>query len=89
MTQNTELHQNLTLTDRKRLTIDGVSSIMDFSDTFLTLDTCQGVINVEGEGMVIEELSRDDGIVIVTGTIDGMFFKKKASSGGLFSKVFK
>ena len=45
MTQNTELHQNLTLTDRNRLTIDGVTSIMDFSDTFLTLDTCQGVIN--------------------------------------------
>ncbi len=88
MTQNTELHQNLSLTDRKRLTLDGVSSIMDFSETFLTLDTCQGVINVEGEGMVIEELSRDGGTVIVTGTISGIFFKK-ASSGGLFSKVFK
>lgn len=89
MAQNADLHQKLTLTDRSRLTIDGVSSIIDFSDTFLTLDTSHGIISVEGEGMVIEELSKDCGTVIVVGTIDGLFFKKKTTSGGLFSRVFK
>ena len=89
MPQANDQHQKLILNDRTKLTVDGVKSIVDFSESYLTLDTTHGIINIEGEGMAIEELSKDGGIVVVNGIVDGIFFKKASASKGFFARLFK
>ena len=81
-------HTNLNVKERNRLTINGVSNIESFDDTYITLEIGEGRIFVEGEGLKIESLSRDDGEIEITGRINGLFYGDKKKLSGKLRGLF-
>ncbi len=60
-------NQNITLEDRKKLTISGVKSVENFDDNSITLITELGTLSVRGNDIKIEMLNLDMGGVTATG----------------------
>ena len=72
--------QVVTLTDRSRLVITSVSAVLSFDDDYLKIDGANGIILVEGSDLLIENLSKERGEIVVVGRIDKLEFlnqKKK------------
>ncbi len=84
-----EKKQMLTVDSRKRMELDGVKNVAAFTDDYMELDTELGALTVEGEELKILELSREDGRIVVTGNICGIFYGAVKSTKGLFGKIFK
>ena len=68
--------QVITLINREELFIDKVNTIDEFADDFLQISTEEGIIDVEGEELKIEEFINESGKIKVVGKISGVFFKK-------------
>ena len=64
----------LSMTDRKRTEIRGVRSVISFDDGAVVLSTEQGELSVEGSGFCMDTLDMEHGIVIFTGTVNGLFY---------------
>ncbi len=75
--------------NRKRLRIEGVLSIVRFSDGEVSIEGKEGNIGVEGTDLRIENLSKTDESLTVTGNITGVFMTEKQEEGGFFRKLFK
>lgn len=65
--------QSITLVNRQVLTMGGVSDIAGFDDNCVILDTSMGRITVEGSGMKIESLTKEEGNILIRGDITGIF----------------
>jgi hypothetical protein len=50
------------------------------------LETTQGRLVVEGDGLRIESLSKEDGVVEISGRIDGAAYSEPKMRTGLFSR---
>lgn len=84
------IQQELYIKDRKILTLNGVIDVEEFGDSFVTLNTDRGIIFVEGRDMKIENLSKETASIIVTGNIDGVYYKISSDvQRGWLSKLFK
>ena len=70
-------HSLLTVKDRSRITINGVTNVAGFDQSFVTLDTNEGIISVEGQELKIESLSREGGVIEIIGKIEGVFYSKQ------------
>lgn len=81
-------HTNLTVKERNRLTLNGVSNIESFDEGYITLEIGEGRISVEGDGLKIESLSREGGEIQITGRINGVFYSEKKKIGGKFRGLF-
>lgn len=81
--------QTLVLKDRKILEIDGVRNVLAFGEDYLDVNTDMGVISIEGESLKIEELLQQNGKILVSGEIDGIYYKKDKQTKSLFAKAFK
>ncbi len=79
----------LTICDRKILTLDGVDNVLGFDSGYVTLSTSLGKVGVEGEELKIESLTKDNGTVIITGSISGVFYSEEKASFGVFKGLFK
>ncbi len=84
--------QNLSLRDRAVLEMDGVQDVQGFDEATVLLRTAQGSMTVEGEGLHITRLDLENGLLTVTGRIDGLFYTGDASAhkkGGFFARLVK
>lgn len=87
---STAIQQELYIKDRKTLTLNGVINVEEFGDTFVTLSTDRGTLFIEGGDMKIENLSKETRTILVTGTIDGVYYKTSSDQQrGWLSKLFK
>ena len=68
--------QVITLINREELFVDKVKTIDEFVDDFLEISCEDGIIDVEGEELKIEEFINESGKIKVIGKIDGIFYKK-------------
>ena len=86
--KDAQCHTYLKLTDRATLTLDGVNNVISFDEDYLTLDINYGRLNVEGQGLRIESLSREKGEIEIVGSISGLYYseskKHKKEGKGLF-----
>lgn len=82
-------HTGLTVKERNRLSLNGVSNIESFDEGYITLETSDGRICIEGQGLKIESLSREGGEIQITGKIMGVFYSDKKKNTGRFSGLFK
>lgn len=90
MDENARMQQTLCLKDRAVLELDGVINVESFTEDALTLATRAGSVSVEGSGLKIEDLSKGDGKILVTGKIDAVFYLDGAEEKrGLFGKFFR
>lgn len=82
----TQLPHRLTLDERNRLTMTGVSEVVGFDDTFVTLHTALGNLEVQGQQLKLKSLSPEMGQVEISGHITGLFYaepRQKRSFWGL------
>ncbi len=87
MNENRE--QELILKDRKNLKITSVISVKDFTPTELVIETAVGLMLISGEELRIENLSKDDGIITITGRVDAVEYKTASNKKGFLSGLFK
>ena len=61
-------NQRITVTDRKRIEIDGVTAILGFEEDYARLETNMGNLLIEGENIKIENLAKDSCKILLTGS---------------------
>ena len=81
-------HTSLSVKDRNKLTLNGVSNIASFDESYVVLDTNEGKICIEGSGLKIESLSREGGDIEISGRINGVFYTQNKKVKGSISKLF-
>ena len=80
----------LTLTDRKELRVMGVKEVVSFDDTGAELETENGRLCVEGEGIRLGELDGEGGNVLITGHICSLAYKEDMAEKrrGVLGRLF-
>ena len=81
--------QTIILENRKKLTVDSVTNVESFTDDYLEISTDFGGIALEGKELKIEELRQENGKILVTGNISGVFYKENKLQKGIFGGIFK
>ena len=74
---NNEAKGTVVLKDRSRIEISGVESVGSFDEGFVMITTALGELNIEGEGLKIEDLSSERGEILILGKINAFFYKDK------------
>ncbi len=80
---------NLSLAERRRLTLSGVEDVESFDEASITLYTSSGLLMIRGSGLKIEKLSIEGGELSVEGRIDSLEYEDSSPErGGFWSRVF-
>ena len=88
MEKKNPTHTLVNIKEGKCAVIDGVVNIERFDDKGVSLLSSSGKIEVEGDELKIESLTRDDGVIIINGKIDGVFYAKEHKAEGFFKRIF-
>lgn len=75
---NMQGNQRITISDRKSVEVDNVSSVRAFDEDGVLLETPLGKISVEGRELKIENFEKASGKILITGNIIGVFYLEKA-----------
>ena len=81
------LPHRLTLAERKKLTVTGVTEVISFEDTQVILQTGMGTLSVQGSQLQLKTLSLEGGQVEVEGTVGALVYEE-ARQGGWLSRLF-
>ena len=73
----------LTLEERKRLTMTGVTEVVSFDDGMVVLHTNLGILTVHGTGLRLKTLSTDGGQMAVDGEISALSYEEPREGGWL------
>lgn len=85
---NSTVSHNVRIKDKNTLEIDCVINVESFDEDYLNLSTFVGGISVEGHGLKIESLTKDDGKILITGEIKGLYYYEEKTKRGI-GKLFK
>ena len=80
------------MTDRTSAYVTGVSDVINFDESSVVLDTCVGILSIDGQDLHIVNLNVDSGEISVSGSsINGIIYPQSFSkgSGGFFRKRVK
>ncbi|MBQ7714543.1 MAG: YabP/YqfC family sporulation protein [Clostridia bacterium] len=66
--------QDIFIYSGKRAELSGISDVIGFTDTNVTLLCDGGTLSIDGEDMKIESFNSDSGKLTVTGKIDGVYY---------------
>ena len=86
MEQKMQCH-SLTLTERKLLTLTGVTQVDGFNDETVLLRTEHGLLTVRGSGLILKTLSPEGGLVTVEGEVVAMMYTKAPVQGGFWRRM--
>lgn len=78
----------LSLTERSKLTVHGVTEVVSFEDSAVVLRTGLGTLAVHGRDMQLKNLSPEGGKVTVEGTVSALIYEEPRASGW-FSQLFR
>ena len=78
-----KLPHQLSLADRKKLTMTGVMEVVSFDDTAVVLETSLGTLVVQGQGLQLKTLSVDGGQVAVEGYVSALLYEEPRQGGWL------
>lgn len=88
MAEEQKLPHKLTLDERKKLTMNGVTEVVSFDDTTVVLRTGLGTLVVQGRELQLKTLSLDGGQVAVEGTVSALTYEEPRPSGGWVHRLF-
>ena len=74
MENNSSQKQNLKITDRKNLIVDGVIDVKGFDESYVSIVTELGALIIEGSSLKIESLGKEEGVISIKGNINGVFY---------------
>ena len=86
--ENIRLPHKLTLSQRKTLSLSGVSEVVSFDDLSVVLKTGLGILTVHGENLQLKNLSLEGGQVAVEGSIAALLYEEPRPSGGALRRLF-
>ena len=72
-----EKKSNLSLENRKKLTLTGVEEVISFDEEKIALNTVLGNLTIKGEGLKMNKLDVQNGDVIIIGKISSMIYSGK------------
>ena len=78
-----KLPHQLSLADRKKLTMTGVTEVVSFDDTAVVLETSLGTLVVQGQGLQLKTLSVDGGQMAVEGYVSALLYEEPRQGGWL------
>ena len=74
---NDKSKHSVTLYDRRDMRIDGVTEIVSFDEKDVVLKTQCGDMAIEGCDLKIAVLEIDAGIVVLSGTVSGVYYSNE------------
>lgn len=79
----------LSLEERGQLRVSGVNDVMSFDSDSAELDTVRGILSVEGNGLKLDMLDTDSGIVEINGRIDSIIYSDsgEGEKKGIFKRL--
>lgn len=86
MEQNLASHK-VTLSDRKKLTVTGVSEVVSFDETMVHMETAQGSLMVHGRELRLKNLSPEGGQLELCGTVEALVYEEPKRRGGFLGRI--
>ena len=86
---NGENFYQIYIKNRNEIKLNGVLSVENFDEEYLTLDTEIGQLVIEGKKLKIESLTKENGEILITGDFCGLFYKERKNEKGRLKKLFK
>lgn len=77
-----QLPHKLTLDQRNRLTLIGVTEVVRFEDTAVVLQTSLGELVVQGQELQLKTLSLEGGQVEVRGNVSALVYQESRAARG-------
>ncbi|MGB9885780.1 MAG: sporulation protein YabP [Moorellales bacterium] len=77
-----ENRHQLSLSDRRELTVSGVTHVDHYHGREVVVATSLGFLVVTGEELSIEHLNLEDGILKLKGLISGLTYSEQERSAG-------
>ena len=83
-----QLPHSLTMHERRKLSVTGVTEVVSFEDTAVVLKTSLGTLIIQGRQLQLKTLSVDGGQVAVEGTVSALGYEEPRQSGGWIRRLF-
>ena len=77
----TQLPHELSLKERRELTMTGVTEVVSFEEHAVVLRTALGTLMVQGRDLQLKTLSLEGGQVAVEGSISALIYEEPRASG--------
>ena len=91
--KNNSAQHRVSMTAREQMEIRGVVDVVSFDEQSIVLDTTCGNMSLDGEGLHVQVLNLEEGIVTVNGRIDSVEYFDVAGAQnekrGLWGKLFR
>lgn len=85
-----DTEQRVTLTDRARLTVSGVTEVLKFDDTTAAFETTKGRLTIRGEELRVESMDVEAGNVALKGRVNALGYSGDGSEkSGMLGKLFR
>ena len=82
------MYHKLTLEERGKLTMTGVTEVISFEEDVVVLRTSLGTLIVHGRELQLRTLSLDGGQVAVEGSISALVYEEPKAAGGILRRLF-
>lgn len=79
--EQSQLPHTLSLDERSRLTMTGVTEVISFEESSVVLHTALGTLIVQGTDLKLKTLSLDGGQVAVDGKISALVYEEPRLKG--------
>lgn len=83
---------NITLENRKRLTLTGVEEVISFDEEKILLNTQLGFLAIKGSGLKMNKLDVQNGDVIIVGNTSSIVYsgkEVKKEKENIIARLFK
>ena len=87
--QKDERFQKLVLENRGRLTVGLVENVENFSEEEILLKTACGGLLICGKGLKLEDLSIENGDILLTGRVNKIEFFEMKEKHNFFKDLFR
>ena len=82
------LPHKLTMNERKKLTVTGVTEVISFEEDAVVLKTGMGILTVQGRQLQLKTLSVEGGQIAVEGHIAALQYEEPRQKGGWVHRLF-
>ena len=80
---------NLTLENRKKLSLLGVKDVISYNDSKILLQTTRGSLEIKGKNLNIQQLNLEKSNLRINGLIKILQYTNKQPATGILKKLFK
>lgn len=87
---NETTSESIYISNREKLTLEGIKDILTFNDENLILETLSGNINIKGSNLQVSKFDTDSGTLEAGGTVQSVLYNDRLSrKAGLAARLFK